>query len=344
LFLSGDLQVWQVYIATFFNAAFGSLQWTAHSATTALIVPKRHLGRASGMTAASDAISMLVAPVLAGALYVGIGLAGIALLDLITFCFAVATLLVISLPKPQRSEEGAVAQQPAKRSFKEDAIFGWKYIAARPGLSGLLIYFASLYFIVGMVDPLLGPMILDSAGPTTMGLVMSMMGAGYLLGTLLMSAWGGPQRRALGILLTGIVQGIVMIGFGASTWLVLIGACVFIFSLLDPIVGGSSQALWQAKVPTDIQGRVFAVRRMTSRMGLAASLLLAGPLAENVFEPLLEENGLFADNLSMLIGVGPGRGVGLMFIVLGCLFAALSILGLFYSPLRMVDVKIPDAI
>jgi len=266
-------------------------------------------------------------------------LAGIALLDFITFCFAVATLLVIRLPKPKPSEEGASVPQ----SFKDDTVFGWKYVAARPGLLGLLIYFASLYFIVGMVDPLLGPMILDSAGPATMGMVMSAMGAGYLLGTLLMSAWGGPQRRALGILVTGIVQGIVMIGFGVSTWLVLISAAVFIFSLLDPIVGGSSQALWQAKVPTDVQGRVFAVRRMISKMGLAASLLLAGPLAERVFEPLLTESGLLADSLGRLIGVGPGRGVGLMFITLGLLFAGSSIVGLFYSPLRLVDSLIPDA-
>jgi len=194
-----------------------------------------------------------------------------------------------------------------------------------------------------MVDPLLQPMILDTTGPEVMGRVMSMMGAGYLGGTLLMSAWGGPRRRTLGILVVGIVQGITMIGFGVSTSLVLIAGSVFLFSLLDPIVGGSSQAFWQTKVPADIQGRVFSVRWTISKIGLASSLLLAGPVAENVFEPLLAQGGPLANSIGRIIGVGAGRGAGFMFIVLGLLFALFSILGLFYSPLRLADQSIPDA-
>lgn len=340
LFLSGNLEVWHVYVATFVNATFSSFQWTAHSATTSLIVPKEHLGRASGMAAVSEAISMLVSPAVAGALYVSIGLAGIVLVDFITFCFAVVTLLMIRIPKPKPSEEGLSTQG----SLVKDATFGWRYVAARPGLLGLLVYFASLYFIVGMTDPLLEPMILDITGPEGLGAVMSIMGAGYLGGTLLMSVWGGPKRRALGILITGIVQGIVMIGLGISTSLRVVAVSVGLFSLLDPIVGGSSQALWQAKVPADVQGRVFAVRRTISRIGLASSLLIAGPLAENVFEPLLVENGALAGSIGQILGVGTGRGTGFLFVVLGLLFTLSSVLGLFYSPLRLADKRIPDAV
>ena len=339
LFASGRLLVWHVYIATFVNATFSSFQWTAHSAVISSIVPKEQLGRASGMGAASEAISMLVSPALAGALYVSIKLAGIVLVDFATFCFAMATLLIVRIPKPTPSEEG----QRAPRSFSRDAMFGWKYVAARPGLLGLLVYFASLYFIIGMVDPVLQPMILDTAGPEVMGRVLSVMGAGYLGGTLLMSAWGGPRRRTLGILVVGIVQGIVMIGFGVSTCLWLIAGSVFLFSLLDPIVGGSSQAFWQTKVPPDIQGRVFSVRWTISKIGLASSLLLAGPVVENVFEPLLAQGGPLANSVGRIIGVGAGRGAGFMFIVLGLLFGLFSVLGLLYSPLRLADQRIPDA-
>jgi len=69
-----------------------------------------------------------------------------------------------------------------------------------------------------------------------------------------------------------------MIGFGVSTCLWPIAGSVFLFSLLDPIVGGSSQAFWQTKVPPDIQGRVFSVRWTISKIGLASSLLLRGGL------------------------------------------------------------------
>jgi DHA3 family macrolide efflux protein-like MFS transporter len=340
LFLSGNFEIWHIYVASFVNATFSNLQWTAHSASTSLMVPKEHLGRASGMVAVSEATSMLISPVVAGALYVSIGLGGIILVDFITFCLAILTLLLVRIPKPKPSQEGSGTQG----SFLQDALFGWKYIAARPGLLGLLIYFASLYFIVGMIDPLLEPMILEIAGPEIMGGIMSMMGVGYLGGTVLMSTWGGPRRRTLAILITGLVQGVVMIGFGISPSLILVTASVFLFSLLDPLVGGSSQAFWQTKVPADVQGRVFAVRRTISRIGLASSLLLAGPVAENVFEPLLLENGILAHSVGQVIGVGTGRGTGFLFVVLGLLFSLSSILGLIYAPLRLADKNIPDAI
>jgi DHA3 family macrolide efflux protein-like MFS transporter len=171
---------------------------------------------------------------------------------------------------------------------------------------------------------------------------MSSMGAGYLIGTLVMSIWGGPRRRALGILIPGIIQGVVMIGFGISPSLAVIAGSIFIFSALDPIVGGSSQGLWQSTVPADIQGRVFVVRWMISRIGLASSLMLAGPLAEKVFEPLFLSNGILAGSLGKIIGTGAGRGTGLQLIVLGVLFCLSSIMALCYTPLRLVDTRLPE--
>ncbi len=340
LFSSGNLQVWHVLLVSFLNATFNSFQWTTQSAVVSTIVPKAQLGRASGMSSIADAVSMLAAPALAGVLYTSIGLKGIVLIDFFTFCVAIFTLVLVRIPVPPPSAEGS----QEKNSFWRDTLVGWKFVSNRPGLLGLLVYFAGLYFIIGLIDPLLNTMLLDLSGPAALGSVLSMMGAGYLLGSLVMSAWGGPKRRGLGILVVGVVQGFVLLGFGVSPSLWVIGTSVFLFSLLDPIVGGSSQALWQTKVAPDIQGRVFAVRRMVSRIGLALALLFAGPLAENLFEPLLLENGRLADSVGQVLGTGPGRGVGLLFIILGVLFVLFSLAGLLYSPLRKVDEQIPDAL
>jgi MFS transporter, DHA3 family, macrolide efflux protein len=339
LFASGELQFWHVYLATFLNATFNNFQWTAQSAAITLLVPRQHLGRADGLGSLAESITMLAAPALAGALYLSIGLRGIVLIDFATFGFAVFTLLLLRIPKPPVSEVG----KSARGTFLQDATFGWRYVRARPGMLGLLLYFASLYFLLGMLDPLLDTMLLDLSGPGVMGWVRSAMGMGALGGALLMSAWGGPKRRALGILLVGVLQGLVMAGFGVNASPLWIGAMVLVFSLLDPIVSGSSQAFWQSKVEPDIQGRVFAVRRMISRLGLLVSLLLAGPLAEKVFEPLLMPGGALAGSLGKWIGVGAGRGTGLLFIVLGLLFTLSSLLALLYAPLRRADSEIPDA-
>ena len=49
LLFAGRLEIWHVYLATAVNALFGTFQWPAYSAATTLLVPKKHLGRASRM-------------------------------------------------------------------------------------------------------------------------------------------------------------------------------------------------------------------------------------------------------------------------------------------------------
>ncbi|NIR65401.1 MAG: MFS transporter, partial [candidate division Zixibacteria bacterium] len=255
----GNLQIWHIYAATVFNAAFTTFQWPAYSAATTLLVPKKHLGRASGMVQIGDAISSLLSPTIAGFLYVLSGLKGVLLIDFITFIFAVTTLAFVHFPAPKKSEQLTAEK---KSSLLEEAAFGWKYITARKGLFGLLIFFASLNFLGVMISPLIVPLLLGMTGADTMGMMFSLVGLGMLAGTLTMSAWGGPKRRIVGIIVPSILQSFGIILMGLRPSLILIGVSGFIFMFFNPILNGSSQALWQSKVAPDIQGRVFAVRRM----------------------------------------------------------------------------------
>ncbi|MBF2059942.1 MAG: MFS transporter, partial [Fischerella thermalis M66_A2018_004] len=47
--------------------------------------------------------------------------------------------------------------------------------------------------------------------------------------------------------------------------------------------------------------------------------LIAGPLADQVFEPLLTPTGLLAGSVGKFIGVGRGYGIALLFVVMGML-------------------------
>jgi hypothetical protein len=106
----------------------------------------------------------------------------------------------------------------------------------------------------------------------------------------------------------------------------------------------SSQAIWLSKVAPDVQGRVFAVQRALGLSSLPFAYLLAGPLADRVFEPLLAVDGALAKNIGRLIGVGPGRGIGLLFIVLGILNILAATVGYLYPRLRLVEDELPDAL
>ena len=140
-----------------------------------------------------------------------------------------------------------------------------------------------------------------------------------LAGSVVMSVWGGPKRLIHGVLGFTIFLGITIALGGLRPFvpLVAIGTFVAFFSL--PIINGSSQALLQLSVPQALQGRVFALKRMISLASLPLAYIAAGLLADVVFEPLMQPGQPLAEVLGFIIGVGEGRGIGLIFVIMGLL-------------------------
>ncbi len=341
LVFTGRIEVWHIFVCTFFYSAFSSIQWPAFSAATTLLVPREQLGRASGMVQMNDGISQLIAPALGGVLFVTLGIQGLVLIDVATFAFAVLTmLLLVNLPQPERSAAG----EQGRGSLLKEAVFGWSYIRHRPGLFGLLIYFAAVNLVIGVIGPLFGPMLLNMATPDVYGYVGSIIGLGMLAGTLIMSAWGGPKRLVAGIMASSAIAGVFIALAGARPSIPLIAVSGFFFMLSEPIASGCSQALWQRKVEPDVQGRVFSVRRMIAWSTQPLSILLAGPLTDRVFEPLMANGGPLADLVGRVIGTGPGRGVGLLFIIVGALSVVITAAGYAVPRIRHIEDEIPDAI
>ena len=340
LLMGGRLEIWHIYVLVGISSTFSAFQWPAYTAATTLLVPREHFGRASGLVQLAEAAAQIAAPMMAGALIGLIQVQGIILIDFATFLFATGTLLIVRIPRPPRTEEGAVG----KGSLLREAAYGWGYIMARPGLLGLLLLFAATNFYFGIASVLFTPLVLSFSTPAVLGILMSIIGVGMLAGSLTMSAWGGPKRRINGILGFSILQGLAMYLAGAPPQVALIAPSVFVVFFSAPIVNGCSQAIWMSKTPPDVQGRVFAVRRMIAWSTMPLSYLIAGPLADRVFEPLMAEGGLLAPSVGQLIGVGPGRGVGLLFIVLSTLTVLAALLGSLYPPLRNVEGDLPDAV
>ena len=338
LYVSGNLEVWNIILATAFTSAFSAFQWPAYSAVTTLLVPKEQLGRAGGMVQIGEAISQLLAPATAGVLFVTIGLGGVILIDFVTYLVAVLTLLIVRVPSPERSEAG----EEGKGSIWQEAIFGWRYISARAGLLGLLLIFAAFNFVSGLIMPLITPLVLDMASPDLLGYVFSIAGAGMLVGTLVMSAWGGPKRRIHGVLGFLMLSGLFTSILGISPFIPFLAAAGFGLLFTLPIINGSSQAIWQSKVAPDVQGRVFSVRRMIAMSMTPLAYIVAGPLADRVFKPLLMEGGALADSVGQLIGVGPGRGTGFMFVLVGAISVLVAAAGYLSPHVRNVEDELPD--
>ena len=62
LFASGQVQVWHIYLMNFVASAAGSFQHPAMTASTSLMVPKKHLSRVAGMNQTLEGAVTIAAP------------------------------------------------------------------------------------------------------------------------------------------------------------------------------------------------------------------------------------------------------------------------------------------
>jgi MFS family permease len=339
-FLSGQAKLWHLCLASALVSVCSAFQWPAFAAATTLLVPKKHYGRANGMTQLSQALSYLVSPALAGFLVMRIQVAGVILIDVATFAFAVLTLLLVRIPNPERVE----GEGEGKSSLLHEIAYGLTYLGARPGLLAMLVLFAALNFLMGFVNTLVTPLVLAFATKGVLGTMMSVAGIGMLVGGGVMSVWGGPKRRILGVLGFLLLTGVFIFLGGLQPSVYITTAAAFGFFFCVPFVGASSQAIWQGKVEPDVQGRVFATRSMVAQLSAPVAMLLAGPLADYVFEPLLAVDGPLAGSIGQLVGTGQGRGIGLMFVLAGIFTMLFTIVGYLYPRLRLLEDELPDVI
>jgi MFS transporter, DHA3 family, macrolide efflux protein len=340
LFWIGKLEIWHIYLATATSSAFNSLQWPAYRAATTLLVPEKYLGRASGVVQAAFATSELISPPLAAILLANIQLQGVIAIDVVTFIFSIITLLFVRFPNPKIIDEG----KAKKSSLLQEAAYGWTYIIARPGLLALLVFYAITNFFTGIVSVLVQPLALAFAPITVVGTVLSVGASGMLFGSLVMSVWCGFKRPIYGVLCFTLLGGLSIAFAGARPSVPVFFVTAFLYYFGLAIINASGQVIWQKKIPVEIQGRVFAVQRMIGWGALPLAYVLAGPLADRVFTPLLVTNGPLADSVGRIIGVGPGYGIALLFVIMGTLTALTAIVGYCYPRLRFVEEELPDIV
>ena len=341
LYSTGKLEIWHLYITGAFQGVFQAFQWPAYSAAISTMISKEHYGRANGMLSLAETASHIFSPILAGALLGIIGVGGILTIDLITLTIAISALLLVAVPQPRVTEEGRRAQG----SLLKEAGFGFWYILHRPPLLAMQTLFMTGNFVVSVPFAVMAAMILASTGndPKALAFVNSAGAVGGVVGGLVMSAWGGPKRRAYGVIFGWMISsltGTLLMGLGRS--LPVWAAASFAGTFFVPIINGSNQALWQAKVPPDLQGKVFSIRRLIAWFISPLAMLVAGPLADKLLEPGMQSNTLLASTFSPLVGVEPGAGMRLMFITGGLAAFGLTILASMIPTLRNADRLMPD--
>lgn len=336
LIATGSLEIWHLYVTLSFGGLFGAFQFPAYSAALTVLIPKEHYARASGLVQLAGSLGSVLAPAIAGTLVVTVGLGPLFAIDVVSYLVAVGILAYQRFPAVPPSDRLG----RGVRGLLLEAREGLAFVLERRGLMILLLSFLMVNFALAFQGVLLIPLLLSLTTEQVAGVVASVGAVGVTVGTLALTVWGGPRNKALGVYgsIAVVGAGLMLIGLQPTLWLVIVG--LFSMMLAVPVASGTSQALWQAKVPPRLQGRVFAIRQVSAIGAMPVAFLAAGLLADRVFEPLFTEGG-FA--LATLFGTGPGRGTGFLFSCTGVIALLVAAWAVRHPRIRGLETEVPDA-
>jgi len=279
LYASGVVQVWHVYALMLIRAAGGAFHWPTMQASTTMMVPERHLSRIAGLNQTLFGIANIAAPPLGALLLAVLPMQGILAIDVGTAIVAIAPLLFIAIPQPERKAEG---QPSVLADIKEGLrlVWGWPGLMIIMGVATLLNLLAApaLTLVPIMVTEHFG------GGAVQFASMESAWGIGMVLGGLALGVWGGFKRRIVTAMVALALQGIGLsiIAVTPPAAFLLAVAAIFFTGLMNPIINGSLHATVQATVPPEMQGRVFTLLLSGASAMMPLGLLIAGPVADTL--------------------------------------------------------------
>ena len=335
---SGNFQLWHVYAAALWQAFFSTIQRPAFEASVSQLIPDAQRQRANAIMQMSKPTALLLASALTGLLYASIGVVGVFAIDLISFLVAVTTTVLVRIPAPARTD----GETPARQSMLKEWRTGLGFLWSRRPLF-ILIAFGSLFsFFVSSVYALTTPYLLArTESEVTLGLLTAIMSVGGVLGAVLIGVWGGFKRRVDTFILGIILVLIATIVFGANLSPIVLGAALFAAMMGVSIVNTTLMTLLQAKVPGDMQGRVFATVTQLALVLMPLGYLLIGPLADQVFTPLASATGWTEGALGNLFGAGAAGGMGVLFAVSGVLGLIATLITYALRSVRRLEATLP---
>lgn len=317
-FLNNSFGLFQACIATFALSCVSSFRWTLMGATIGNLVPPKLLSYINGIQQSLAGAVEIGAPLLGAVMLYALGPSWVFSIDILTSIVAFTTIILVL---NSRALEPAKIQN-IKPGFFHNAIYGVQWVIQHPRSLRLLIFTTAYNFAGGVFTVSFIPHFLSFASKESLGVALALEGAGALLGGILVS-----KIRYLGnhleqfIYLYASVFGILMVvwgGVGSDIG----GYIIVIFSgMIVSMLIATTQTIWQMDVPSEIQGRVFAARRMISYSLIPLATLLSIPFSKYITDSLIINYPL----LQRFWGTGASAGLGMLLSILGVFLVVVSL-------------------
>ncbi|CAM5708940.1 MFS transporter OS=Lysinibacillus sphaericus OX=1421 GN=LS41612_16910 PE=4 SV=1 [Lysinibacillus sphaericus] len=307
---TGNIQVWQICLCVGFSSAFASLLDPAYKATLTDLLSEDEYAKASGMVGIASSSKFLISPIIGGLILAFYSMELIIIIDILTLAVTVSTILFV------RKSLSVKPLEKKDLDFFKDLKEGWQIIVESKGVMLLIVLVSVLMFYMGIIQVLSKPMILSFASEKTTGILQTVVACGMMVSSILIGT-GIIKRNFVKVMVVSfIVSGITMAGFGATTSIPVIIISGFLFFASLPFATTCIDVLIRKSIDNEKQGRAWGLISLISQIGFVVAYVIAGVLADYVFNPALVEGGVLANSVGKIIGTGETRGIGFLKMIL----------------------------
>lgn len=283
LMLSGIDDLWLIFAVMAARSVGAGFQMPAISALIPQIVPGDQLMRINGINSSIQSSLTLLAPVAAAGVYATMSLTAILFIDVVTAIIGVLLLATITVPTLAR-----VSSQE-KPSYFGDLRDGVKYIFSNHLVRWVMVIFGLVFLLIVAPSNLSPLMVVRTFGSEVWMLTVLELsfGVGMVLGGILMASLLVKADRIKMIIGSSILFGVLAVGLGLTTNLILYYFLFFIVGLAVPAFSTSAMTLLQETVDPERQGRVFGFVGIVMSVAMPLGMAVLGPLADVVSVELL---------------------------------------------------------
>ena len=310
VWLSGNLELWHLYLVNAITGTAQTFQQPASEVATTLVTPEEKYQKAGSLNALAYSVINMASPVIATALYSVGGLTLVIIVDLSTFTVAFLSLLLfVKIPemKSEKREDSHIMMD-----LKEALSF----LRTNMGILQVILFLAAINFIASIYNAALPAMILSFESESVLAAVQSTAGIAMIIGSAIATMLPTPKSRVRMIILSlfiSISTENFMLAFFRNPIMWCVGA--FLGWLCIPVMNTNLDALMRSQIPSSIQGRVYSARNMLQFFTIPLGYLAGGFLVDSMFEPFMTDKSNTV--LNQLFGTGKGSGAAFLFAVIG---------------------------
>ncbi|MCR5251807.1 MAG: MFS transporter [Lachnospiraceae bacterium] len=312
LYKTGLLNVWHLYLINAISGLMNTVQQPASEVAYAMVTPREHYQRTSGLQSLSRSLVSIGNPVIASAIYGLAGLDAAIAIDLFTFAIAFVTLaLFVRIPEvPSEGNEAEGILKLAKE--------GLLYLKENPLILHVILFMAGVNFVASAFDAVLPAFIIPNprGGNYVLGIVTSFSGIAMVVGSMLATVMPKPRDRVRVIYLT------MLFSLGTENYLLAFSGnpvlwCIgqFLGWVFVPVMSTNQNVIMRNAVPARLLGRVYACRNTLQFFTIPIGLAFGGFMVDELCEPFMRSSS--GEKLQFLFGSGKGSGAALMLFILG---------------------------